>query len=97
MVKEDPMTTEAHVPTTLASQGERVTPVDAGNQLDPTFDPNETCDRCGPCTRARVRGVFAPVSPFTNEHIDLYLCAHCSSVSEPRLLTTSILNVARID
>ena len=63
--------------------------------LDRTFDPNETCARCGPSTRAEFKWVFRSVSKFTHEHSDLYLCAHCSSVGERRLLTTSILNVAR--
>lgn len=65
--------------------------------LDRAFDPNETCDRCGPSTRAQFRWVFPQVSNSTHEHSDLYLCAHCSSVGEPRLLTISILHVARTD
>ena len=89
------MTTEAQVPTTVHIQGERTAPMGAFKQVDRTFDPTATCDRCGPSTRAQVRWVFQPVSKFTDEHIDLYLCAHCSSVRERRLLSTSILHVAR--
>jgi hypothetical protein len=57
------------------------------------FDPDETCARCGPSTRAHVKWVFAPVSEFTYAHVDLYLCTHCSSVHEARLRATSILTV----
>ena len=67
----------------------------AQTDLDRTFDPSETCARCGPSTRAQFKWVFPSVSKFPHEHSDLYLCAHCSSVGERRLLTTSILNVAR--
>ena len=91
------MTTKAHIPATVAIQGERTAPLDAVKQLGRAFDPKETCDRCGPSTRAQVRWVFLPVSKFTDEHIDLYLCAHCSSMSERRLLSTSILHLARTD
>jgi hypothetical protein len=52
MVREDPMTTEAHIPTTVASQGERTALLDAVKQVECAFDPKETCDRCGPSTRA---------------------------------------------
>ena len=63
--------------------------------LDRTFDPDETCARCGPSTRAQFKWVFPSISKFTHQHSDLYLCAHCSSLGERRLLATSILNVAR--
>ena len=65
--------------------------------VDRTFDPNETCARCGPSTRAKFRWVFPQVSQSTHEHSDLYLCAHCSSVGERGLLSSSILHVARTD
>jgi hypothetical protein len=42
--------------------------------LDRTFDPNETCARCGPRTRAQFKWVFPSVSRFAHEHSDLYLC-----------------------
>lgn len=63
--------------------------------VDRTFDPNETCARCGPATRAQFKWVFSSVSKFTHEHSHLYLCAHCSSVGGGRLLTTSVFNVSR--
>jgi hypothetical protein len=63
--------------------------------LDRTFDPDETCARCGPSTRAQLKWVFPSISKFTHQHSDLYLCAHCSSLGERRLFATSILNVAR--
>ena len=47
--------------------------------LDRTFDPNETCARCGPSTRAHFRWVFPQVSKSTHEHSDLYLCADYST------------------
>lgn len=89
------MTTVEHIPTTVLDQCEQVTPLSAIKPVDRTFDPNETCARCGPSTRAQFRWVFPTVSKFTHEHTDLYLCAHCSSVGEPRLLITSILHVTR--
>src|SRR5215218_4516807 len=89
------ITTVEHIPTTVLDQGERLTPVSAVKPVDRTFNPNETCARCGPSTPAQFRRVFPTVSKFTHEHTDLYLCAHCSSVGERRLLTTSILHVAR--
>jgi hypothetical protein len=88
-------TVEQHIPTTVLNQGERVTSLSAIKPVDRTFDPNETCARCGPSTRAQFRWVFPTVSTLTHEHSDLYLCAHCSSIGEHRLLTTSILHVAR--
>jgi hypothetical protein len=65
--------------------------------VDRTFDPNETCARCGPSTQAQFRWVFQEVSKFTHEHSELYLCAHCSSVGERGLLSTSILDVPRTE
>jgi hypothetical protein len=88
-------TVEQHIPTTVLNQGERVTSLSAIKPVDRTFDPNETCARCGPRTRAQFRWVFPTVSTLTHEHSDLYLCAHCSSIGEHGLLTTSILHVAR--
>jgi hypothetical protein len=88
-------TVEQHIPTTVLNQGERVTSLSAIKPVDRAFDPNETCARCGPRTRAQFRWVFPTVGTLTHEHSDLYLCAHCSSVGEHRLLTTSILHVAR--
>jgi hypothetical protein len=88
-------TVEQHIPATVLNRGERVTPPSAIKPEDRTFDPNETCARCGPGIRAQFRWVFPTVSTLTHEHSDLYLCAHCSSVGEQRLLTTSILHVAR--
>ena len=88
-------TVEQHIPTTVLNQGERVTSLSAIKPVDRTFDPNKTCARCGPSTRAQFRWVFPTVSTLTHEHSDLYLCAHCSSIGEHRLLTTSILHVAR--
>jgi hypothetical protein len=89
------MTTAAHIPTTVLVQGRRVTPLSPVKATDCRFDANETCARCGPGTQAQFRWVFPPVSELTHEHCELYLCAHCSSVGERRLLTTSILHVDR--
>ena len=89
------MTTVEHIRTTVLEQCEQVTPLSGIKPVDRTFDPNETCARCGPSTRAQFRWVFRTVSKFTHEHSDLYLCAHCSSLGEPRLLFTSILHVTR--
>lgn len=86
------MTTETQLPTTVLNPARRVTPLSAA---DRTFDPNETCARCGPSTRAQVKWVFPPISEFTHEHCDLYLCVHCSSVGQGRLLTAGILHVDR--
>jgi hypothetical protein len=84
------MTTEAEMPTSVLVPDQRMTP---SNAAEYAFDPDETCARCGPSTRAQVRWVFPPVSELTHQHFDLYLCAHCSCVNEPRLRVTSILTV----
>jgi hypothetical protein len=86
------MTTETE-PTPVRVRDLQITPLSAA---DSTFDPEETCARCGPSTRAQVKWVFPPISEFTHQHRDLYLCAHCSCVGERRLLATSILTVDSI-
>jgi len=62
---------------------------------DLTFDPEETCARCGPGTQAQSKWVFRPIKEGIRAQCDLYLCAHCSRAGEPRLLTTSLLHVDR--
>ena len=84
------MTIETELLTSVLVPDPWMTPLSA---VDRAFDPNETCARCGPSTRAQVKWVFPQIGEFTHQHCDLYLCAHCSCVNERRLLATSILTV----
>ena len=86
------MTTTAHPPQDVLIPARQVPPLSV---RDHTYDLSETCARCGPSTQAQFKWLFPQISELTGEHRDLYLCAHCSHLSERRLLTTSILHVDR--
>jgi hypothetical protein len=86
------MTTAAHLLGPALMPAGQLPPQ---STADLTFDPKETCARCGPGTQAHSKWVFRQLSERTGEHCDLYLCAHCSQACEPRLLSASILRVDR--